>query len=186
MASARCPQPRSVASPLQNACDSADFRFPRFEAYVRRGEPTTSAALPRRSPWMIARKISPSSPMPILTAIPLRAIARRFGRISKTSSRHKIDPSFVDAQAVAASLGVDPNTGLSQAEAERRLAQYGRTSSHPHHPCQNGRSSWRSSKTPRLPAARCHRHLAHRMVHRKALRLVRKAARRCAREGDEA
>ena len=24
----------------------------------------------------------------------------------------------------------------------------GRTSSHPHHPCQNGRSSWRSSKTP--------------------------------------
>ena len=28
-------------------------------------------------------------------------------------------------QAVAASLGVDPNTGLSQAEAERRLAQYG-------------------------------------------------------------
>ncbi len=74
---------------------------------------------------MIARKISPSSPMPILTAIPLRAIARRFGRISKTSSRHKIDPSLADAQAVAASLGVDPNTGLSQAEAERRLAQYG-------------------------------------------------------------
>ena len=26
---------------------------------------------------------------------------------------------------MAASLGVDPNTGLSQAEAERRLAQYG-------------------------------------------------------------
>ncbi len=74
---------------------------------------------------MIARKISPSSPMPILTAIPLRAIARRFGRISKTSSRHKSTPSLADAQAVAASLGVDPNTGLSQAEAERRLAQYG-------------------------------------------------------------
>lgn len=36
-----------------------------------------------------------------------------------------IDPSLADAQAVAASLGVDPNTGLSQAEAERRLAQYG-------------------------------------------------------------
>ena len=35
------------------------------------------------------------------------------------------DPSLADAQAVAASLGVDPNTGLSQAEAERRLAQYG-------------------------------------------------------------
>ena len=31
----------------------------------------------------------------------------------------QIDPSL------AASLGVDPNTGLSQAEAERRLAQYG-------------------------------------------------------------
>ena len=37
----------------------------------------------------------------------------------------QIDPSLDDAQAVAASLGVDPNTGLSQAEAERRLAQYG-------------------------------------------------------------
>ena len=37
----------------------------------------------------------------------------------------QIDPSLADAQAVAASLGVDPNTGLSQAEAERRLAQYG-------------------------------------------------------------
>ena len=39
----------------------------------------------------------------------------------------QIDPSLADAQAVAASLGVDPNTGLSQAEAERRLAQYGPT-----------------------------------------------------------
>lgn len=37
----------------------------------------------------------------------------------------QIDPSLADAQAVAALLGVDPNTGLSQAEAERRLAQYG-------------------------------------------------------------
>ena len=37
----------------------------------------------------------------------------------------QIDPSLADAQAVAASLGVDPNTGLSQAEAERRLAHYG-------------------------------------------------------------
>ena len=37
----------------------------------------------------------------------------------------QIDPSLADVQAVAASLGVDPNTGLSQAEAERRLAQYG-------------------------------------------------------------
>lgn len=37
----------------------------------------------------------------------------------------QIDPSLADAQDVAASLGVDPNTGLSQAEAERRLAQYG-------------------------------------------------------------
>lgn len=37
----------------------------------------------------------------------------------------QIDPSLADAQAVAASLGVDPNTGLSQDEAERRLAQYG-------------------------------------------------------------
>ncbi|KAB5705098.1 cation-translocating P-type ATPase [Bifidobacterium adolescentis] len=37
----------------------------------------------------------------------------------------QIDPSLADAQAVAAALGVDPNTGLSQAEAERRLAQYG-------------------------------------------------------------
>lgn len=37
----------------------------------------------------------------------------------------QIDPSLADAQAVAASLGVDPNTGLSQAEAERRLVQYG-------------------------------------------------------------
>lgn len=37
----------------------------------------------------------------------------------------QIDPSLADAQAVAASLDVDPNTGLSQAEAERRLAQYG-------------------------------------------------------------
>ncbi|WP_346980279.1 cation-translocating P-type ATPase [Bifidobacterium adolescentis] len=37
----------------------------------------------------------------------------------------QIDPSLADAQAVAASLGVDLNTGLSQAEAERRLAQYG-------------------------------------------------------------
>ena len=37
----------------------------------------------------------------------------------------QIDPSLADAQAVAASLGVDPNAGLSQAEAKRRLAQYG-------------------------------------------------------------
>lgn len=37
----------------------------------------------------------------------------------------QIDPSLADAQAVAVSLGVDPNTGLGQAEAERRLAQYG-------------------------------------------------------------
>ena len=37
----------------------------------------------------------------------------------------QLDPSLVGAQAVAASLGVDPNTGLSQTEAQRRLGQYG-------------------------------------------------------------
>ena len=37
----------------------------------------------------------------------------------------QIDPSLAGAQAVAASLGVDPNVGLSQTEAQRRLGQYG-------------------------------------------------------------
>ena len=37
----------------------------------------------------------------------------------------QLDPSLADAQAVAASLGVDPDTGLSQSEAQRRLGQYG-------------------------------------------------------------
>ena len=35
------------------------------------------------------------------------------------------DPSLIDAQSVAQSLGVDANVGLSQQEAQRRLAQYG-------------------------------------------------------------
>ena len=30
----------------------------------------------------------------------------------------QLDPSLADAQAVAASLGVDPDTGLSQSEAQ--------------------------------------------------------------------
>lgn len=38
---------------------------------------------------------------------------------------HGVDPSLTDAQAVADALNVDPNTGLSQAEAERRLAKFG-------------------------------------------------------------
>lgn len=38
---------------------------------------------------------------------------------------HSVDPSLTDAQAVADALNVDPNTGLSQAEAERRLAKFG-------------------------------------------------------------
>lgn len=90
MASARCPQPRSVALAFAKCLRFRGFSISAIRgAYVRRGELTT----PRRSPKEITmddrRKISPSSPMPILTAIPLRAIARRFGRISKTSSRHK-------------------------------------------------------------------------------------------------
>lgn len=38
---------------------------------------------------------------------------------------HGVDPSLTDAQAVADALNVDPNMGLSQAEAERRLAKFG-------------------------------------------------------------
>ena len=38
---------------------------------------------------------------------------------------HSVDPSLTDAQAVADALNVDPNMGLSQAEAERRLAKFG-------------------------------------------------------------
>ena len=38
---------------------------------------------------------------------------------------HGVDPSLTDAQAVADALNVDPNVGLSQAEAERRLAKFG-------------------------------------------------------------
>lgn len=38
---------------------------------------------------------------------------------------HDVDPSLVDATEVAAALGVDPRTGLSAAEAKRRLEKFG-------------------------------------------------------------
>ena len=73
---------------------------------------------------------------------------------------HGVDPSLTDAQAVADALNVDPNMGLSQAEAERRLAKFwadqhkalrlrnsGRTNSPPHLPYRNGRNSWPNSET---------------------------------------
>lgn len=89
----------------------------------------------------------------------------------------QIDPSLADAQAVAASLGVDPNTGLSQAEAERRLAQYGPNELASAPPVPKWKKFLAQFKDPRLPAARCHRHLAHRMVHRKSQRCARRGRR---------
>ena len=38
---------------------------------------------------------------------------------------HDVDPSLVDATEVAAALDVDPRTGLSAAEAKRRLEKFG-------------------------------------------------------------
>lgn len=83
----------------------------------------------------------------------------------------QIDPSLADAQAVAASLGVDPNTGLSQAEAERRLAQYGPNELASAPPVPKWKKFLAQFKDPLVYLlARCHRHLAHRMVHRKSQR----------------
>lgn len=48
-----------------------------------------------------------------------------FEQAAKTATQTQVDPSLADAQTVAQSLGVDLNTGLSQAEAERRLAKFG-------------------------------------------------------------
>lgn len=60
---------------------------------------------------------------------------------------HGVDPSLTDAQAVADALNVDPNMGLSQAEAEGGLRNSGRTNSPPHLPYRNGRNSWPNSET---------------------------------------
>lgn len=43
----------------------------------------------------------------------------------ETGTAQGLDPSLAEAQTVAQSLGVNLNTGLSQAEAQRRLEQYG-------------------------------------------------------------
>ncbi len=43
----------------------------------------------------------------------------------ETGTTQGLDPSLTEAQIVAQSLGVNLNTGLSQAEAQRRLEQYG-------------------------------------------------------------
>ena len=48
-----------------------------------------------------------------------------FEQAAKTATQTQVDPSLADAQTVAQSLGVDLNTGLSQAEAKRRLDKYG-------------------------------------------------------------
>ena len=48
-----------------------------------------------------------------------------FEQAAKTATQTEVDPSLADAQTVAQSLGVDLNTGLSQAEAKRRLDKYG-------------------------------------------------------------
>ena len=44
---------------------------------------------------------------------------------STVNAERSTDPSLADAAQVAQSLGVDPNTGLSRAEAKQRLEQYG-------------------------------------------------------------
>ena len=51
--------------------------------------------------------------------------AGNFEQATKTVTQKQVDPSLADAQTVAQSLGVDLNTGLSQAEAKRRLDKYG-------------------------------------------------------------
>ena len=48
-----------------------------------------------------------------------------FERAKNIATQTQVDPSLADAQTVAQSLGVDLNTGLSQAEAKRRLDKYG-------------------------------------------------------------
>ena len=48
-----------------------------------------------------------------------------FEQAKNIATQTQVDPSLADAQTVAQSLGVDLNTGLSQAEAKRRLDKYG-------------------------------------------------------------
>ena len=48
-----------------------------------------------------------------------------FEQAKNIATQTEVDPSLADAQTVAQSLGVDLNTGLSQAEAKRRLDKYG-------------------------------------------------------------
>ena len=48
-----------------------------------------------------------------------------FEQAKNIVAQMQVDPSLADAQTVAQSLGVDLNTGLSQAEAKRRLDKYG-------------------------------------------------------------
>ena len=45
--------------------------------------------------------------------------------MSRTESASTADPSTQPAEGVAASLGVDPEAGLSAGEAARRLAEHG-------------------------------------------------------------
>ena len=59
---------------------------------------------------------------------------------------HDVDPSLTEANEVAKALDVDTNTGLSSAEAQRRLEKFGRTSWPARRPYPSGRSSWRSSR----------------------------------------
>ena len=51
---------------------------------------------------------------------------------------HDVDPSLTETNEVAKALDVDTNTGLSSAEAQRRVEKFG--------PYPSGRSSWRSSR----------------------------------------
>ena len=56
------------------------------------------------------------------------------------------DPSLTSVDDVAKALNVDPSHGLSEEEAKRRLAKFGRTSSPAPRPYRNGRNSWPNSK----------------------------------------
>ena len=59
---------------------------------------------------------------------------------------HDVDPSLTEANEVAKALDVDTNTGLSSAEAQRRLEKFGPNQLASAPPVPKWKSSWRSSR----------------------------------------
>lgn len=114
MAHARCPQPRSIAQ------FGEWLRKSQFSAISHYRNGRGGLTTPRRSHEiiMVDRKEDQSTQFRDTSS-------GNFEQAAKTATQTQVDPSLADAQTVAQSLGVDLNTGLSQAEAKRRLDKYG-------------------------------------------------------------